>query len=278
MMLGWRLLSFVLVGVVGPFPGRTLAEEIYTPSPSADSPPPSEAYYYDYAGSAAPTPMSKRCNLTAYEKFYNKPFDAEITTIGKPEDNFRLAGAYFEPWFWGIIETRFDEAYALTQGVVMEQAHSRCQKALYQLTKDLSGRQGPMKDWFYWQAMCTTFCLDSDTIHEAALAASGCLCTELSVTDDDAADDDQVGDLFCRRNSARMLCDIHGLCGVWDCPMEDFMCPRYEYNRQFVFAPNGGKMGDCITSDAVQLGVSWTLAALTGLATVAFSIRGPSLL
>ena len=56
------------------------------------------------------------------------------------------------------------------------------------------------------------------------------------------------------------------------------MCPRYEYNRQFVFAPNGGKMGDCITSDAVQLGVSWTLAALTGLATVAFSIRGPSLL
>lgn len=70
-----------------------------------------------------------------------------------------------------------------------------------------------------------------------------------------------------------MLCEIHGLCGVWDCPMEDFMCPRYEYNRQFVFAAGGGKMGDCISSGAVQLTVPWALAALTALATAAFSVR-----
>ena len=108
-------------------------------------------------------------------------------------------------------------------------------------------------------------------MHQAALQESGCLCTELSVTDDDTATDDrvrgcvcatatehddmspfaashnpiitvtsnpslfiQVSELWCQRNSARMLCAIHGLCGVWDCPIEDFMCPRYEYNREFV--------------------------------------------
>ena len=101
-------------------------------------------------------------------------------------------GAYNEEWFWGIKTTSFDTAYALTQGMMMDQAHKRCEKGLHQLTKDLSGRQGPMKSWFYYQAMCTSFCLDSDAFHQAALSESGCLCTELAVTDDDEADDDQV--------------------------------------------------------------------------------------
>lgn len=170
---------------------RTLAQST-TPSPSANTPPPTEAYYYDYAGTDAPTPFSKRCNHTAYQKFYDKPFDAETSTIGDPDEGIKLTGAYNEEWFWGIKGISFDTAYALTQGMMMDQAHKRCQKGLYQLTKDLSGRQGPMKDWFYYQAMCTSFCLDSDAFHQAALSASGCLCTELAVTDDDEADDDQV--------------------------------------------------------------------------------------
>eukprot|EP00622_Pseudochattonella_farcimen_P006094 FR741848.1.p1 GENE.FR741848.1~~FR741848.1.p1 ORF type:complete len:177 (+),score=10.66 FR741848.1:59-532(+) len=128
----------------------------------------------------------------------------------------------------------------------------RCKQAIHALRKDTAGRQGPIRQEYYYQAMCTSYCRDSDTFHQAALFESGCTCQEISVTDDDTADDDKVNDLFCNRNSARMLCDVHGLCGVWDCPTSDFMCPRYEYNRVFVDSGvlGGGLFGDCSTNGA----------------------------
>ena len=41
-------------------------------------------------------------------------------------------------------------------------------------------------------------------------------------------------DLFLapsQRNSARMLCRIHEICGVWDCDIADFSCPRHEWEH-----------------------------------------------
>jgi len=240
-----RSLALVLTCLVGNT-GMTLAQ---VPSKAPSPAPSPEAYYYDYAGTDQPTPFSKRCNLTAYWNFYNREFDTQSNNIGDPDDPYTLSQAYFTSWFFGIKET-YLTAYTLTNGMVMDRANMRCQEGLHALTKDLAGRQGPLKELFYWDAMCQPSCKDSDAMHQAALQESGCLCTELSVTDDDTATDDRVSELWCQRNSARMLCAIHGLCGVWDCAIEDFMCPRYEYNREFVDGPGGGRFGDCRTSGA----------------------------
>ena len=56
------------------------------------------------------------------------------------------------------------------------------------------------------------------------------------------------GDL-CHHNSARLLCEILGQCGEWECTLQDFMCPRYEYNRRII--PYKG-YGDCISSGFIN--------------------------
>jgi hypothetical protein len=47
---------------------------------------------------------------------------------------------------------------------------------------------------------------------------------------------------FCLENSARLLCDILGECGHWDCDLEDFMCPSHEFRRRYF---TGYGYGDC---------------------------------
>ena len=39
---------------------------------------------------------------------------------------------------------------------------------------------------------------------------------------------------WCSHNSARMLCEIIGFCGIWECKIDDFMCPRHEYNKKVI--------------------------------------------
>ena len=83
-----------------------------------------------------------------------------------------------------------------------------------------------------WKSMCHMFCKYSDQMHFDAMCYSGCSCLQLSTQKrDDSWTRD--GD-WCSHNSARMLCDILGFCGNWECRIDDFMCPRHEYNRKII--------------------------------------------
>jgi hypothetical protein len=89
--------------------------------------------------------------------------------------------------------------------------------------------------------MCNDVCVQNDQMHFDAMCYSGCNCLELSTqrTDPSWTHD---GD-WCSQNTARMLCDIIGFCGVWDCSIQDYMCPRHEYNKKII--PMKG-YGSCV--------------------------------
>jgi hypothetical protein len=69
---------------------------------------------------------------------------------------------------------------------------------------------------------------------------TGCRCEDLS-TQKDSPYYREDGD-FCLENSARQLCSILGVCGEWDCELEDFMCPSHDFRNKYYL---GYGFGDC---------------------------------
>lgn len=95
-------------------------------------------------------------------------------------------------------------------------------------------------------------CLETDILHQAAMEATGCECMDLS-TPTTSIHYHIEGD-FCHGNSGRILCRVLERCGIWNCRIGDFMCPRHEYNTLYI--PYAGK-GDCT-------GAATTTTALSG--------------
>jgi len=103
-------------------------------------------------------------------------------------------------------------------------------------------------------------------LRQAAMEATGCDCLELS-TPPTSIHYHIEGD-FCHGNSGRILCRTLERCGIWNCRLGDFMCPRHEYN--FVVVPYGGK-GDCSASPApTNVRCSWLLTGVAIMITMVF--------
>lgn len=120
----------------------------------------------------------------------------------------------------------------LTNYLALELSVAACTKEFDLLYYYLAGRMGPIDIQHSYKIMCRDVCLETDAIHEAAMAYSGCSCLELSTQEKDPSYHIE-GD-FCLHNTARMLCDKVGYCGVWNCRIDDFMCPRYEWNKKMI--------------------------------------------
>ncbi|OQR99760.1 hypothetical protein THRCLA_06403, partial [Thraustotheca clavata] len=103
---------------------------------------------------------------------------------------------------------------------------SLCEASIRYLKTRLAGGFGPVLQADMEIVMCSTPCISSDLLHQAAMATSHCTCTQLS-------SDSYITQDFCRQNSARLLCSILGVCGTWECGLHDFMCPRYEWDRHY---------------------------------------------
>ena len=73
---------------------------------------------------------------------------------------------------------------------------------------------------------------------------------------------------FCYGNSGRILCRHLERCGVWNCRVGDFMCPRHEYNKLYIkYAGSEGaaRWGDCTEDAPRSLNISkWTTWLLSG--------------
>lgn len=156
--------------------------------------------------------------------------------------------------------------FVLTNGLALQLAYSKCKAHMRSLIVWKAGRFGPIDDVHTWEVMCSKFCLENDLLHEQAIAASGCSCLKLS-TQPNEPSFISPGD-WCRHNTGRMQCDELGFCGYWDCRIDDFMCPRHEYNKRLV---KYAGQGNCRNS-AVHLLPSLPLSLMISIALVAVGL------
>lgn len=198
------------------------------------------------------------CNMTAYKHWYFSEYDSGSSL-------FSLKN------FWGLGSQRWDTiTLEITNGVAMEKAADICRLTLVQVKLDMAGRLGPVKHEYINEAMCSDACVSSDALHEEAMTASNCLCMELSTPDNSPLYHIE-GD-WCRRNSARLMCDIFDMCGRWECSLEDFMCPRYEYNTLYDRILE--RYGSCSGAMGLKANVLWTLGVLATSTVLAVHAAG----
>ncbi len=154
------------------------------------------------------------CNTTLYTVWKNQEYTGLLAT---------------DPNFW-IYQTQ--RQFVLTNELALNLAVEACRGKFDDLDLFLAGRSGPITIQKGYTVMCSNECLQSDIMHQDAMAYTGCSCLELSTQPKDLAYTIE-GD-WCRHNSALILCDKLEFCGIWGCRLDDFMCPRYEWNKKYI--------------------------------------------
>ena len=178
------------------------------------------------------------CNMTAYDLWRARKY------TGKLE---------FDPTFWRY---QNQPQFQIKNDLALQIAYGMCRHRMKSLIDFKAGRLGPIDQQTTYDIMCLKYCLENDAIHESAMAASGCSCLELS-TQPGESSYHEPGD-WCKHNTARMRCDILGFCGFWECRIDDFMCPRYEYNKRAVQFKG---LGSCKGSASKNLNVRSSIIA-----------------
>ncbi len=176
--------------------------------------------------------FAQQCNQTLFEEWSSERYTGTLAT---------------DPTFWRYQKNDF---FVLTKGLAADIAVTKCTTGFSNLFTFAAGRSGPVLIQDAYKVMCSDSCLESDALHEAAMAFSGCSCRELSVEADN----------YCLQNSARLLCETTGFCGIWNCRVDDFMCPRYEFNKKQIFLKGFGhcvrRKGAAGAKDAMVYGAA----------------------
>ena len=182
----------------------------------------------------------KTCQPERYEKWKLLKYKGPLATDTK---------------FWRY---QTQTVFVLTNGLAIDLATAKCKDTLNLLTQFRSGRSGPVDEQHVYKAMCTAACLQNDAIHLDALTYTGCQCTDLSTQKITNTSDPKYKSQvyhtpndFCMENSARLLCSQLGFCGVLECKVSDFMCPRFEWNKKKV--PLKG-LGSCMRHQVTAAG------------------------
>lgn len=164
--------------------------------------------------SIKPTIVKTNCKLKAYENWKLIVYTGLLVA---------------DPTFWRY---QTQPQLVLTNYLALELAIQECSRQFDSLTLYLAGRMGPVHIQDAYKIMCRSYCLEVDNLIEEAMSVSECSCLELSTQKEDISYHIE-GD-FCTYNSARMLCNKLGYCGIWNCRIDDFMCPRYEWNKMII--------------------------------------------
>lgn len=134
--------------------------------------------------------------------------------------------------------------FILTNGQAIELTSVFCQESLRRLKLDLRGGFGPVADKDIHKVMCSTYCQLNDRLREEAMIQSKCSCLELS-KGSESSQYFVEGD-WCYTSSARILCAELERCETWNCNINDFHCPRREYDLKFIEGVGYGKeCSDC---------------------------------
>lgn len=179
------------------------------------------------AGAVKAAPSS--CNMTRYDEWLALRYSGALQN---------------DPVFWRY-QTQLQ--FRLYNQLALQIAYSLCRQRMKTLISFKAGRIGPIDDQTTYDIMCSPYCMENDAIHQSAMAYSGCTCLELSTQPSESAYF-TAGD-WCKHNTGRMQCDILGFCGIWNCKLDDYMCPRYEYNkREIEFRGPGSCVGSAPSS------------------------------
>ena len=193
------------------------------------------------------------CNLSRIEQWNKVKYTGPLARI---------------PTFW-IYQVQ--PQIVLTQELALDMTLGNCEKHLQDLYTFRAGRPGPIDIQHAFKAMCTPDCLESDNLHQSLMQYTGCSCMKLSFqpTDPLYTSDGSL----CKRNTGRLLCDKIGFCGIWKCSLNDFMCPRYEFNKKII--PLKGKYGSCskiLLNTATRKNGGFYMSTFRILATVLITI------
>lgn len=164
--------------------------------------------------------LPTKCNTTIY-KLWKK--------MAYPSSSRDGLNLHTDPNFW-IYQTQ--SQVILTNELALESSYTTCLQQFRNLITFKGGRHGPLDVQHTYDVMCSKYCRESDVLHHQAMCCTGCTCLELSTQLNDTAYHIE-GD-YCRKNTGRLLCHLLGYCGVWNCHLEDFACPRYEYNIKYI--------------------------------------------
>lgn len=191
-----------------------------------------------------PPPLT--CNVTTYQQWRGCTYSGPLAT---------------DPNFW-MYQTK--KRFVLTNGLALDLVVTKCQDRFKNLYTFKAGRSGPIKIQDGFKSICSNVCLESDRLSQEALTRSSCSCKEISTQPGNPYY--KVEGDYCRHNSARMMCDIIGYCGIWNCRIDDFMCPRYEFNKRNIFLK---RLGTCKNgaSSSRWLSVSVMLISLISIVT-----------
>ena len=180
------------------------------------------------------------CNVTSFEDWKNQKYTGVLATDSS---------------FWRYQQQKF---FVLTNELAIQLAVADCTKLFELLFYYKSGKMGPVDIQTSYKQMCSSVCLESDYLHEQAMSYTSCSCSELSTQQSSSSY--SIENDFCLENTARILCDETGFCGIWNCRESDFMCPRYEWNKKVI--PYKGP-GDCSRNASVNSNqVSWLLIGI----------------
>ncbi len=128
-----------------------------------------------------------------------------------------------------------------------------CSRSLVNLKRNRAGLHGNFSEQEIHDVLCHDNCLVSDSLREEAMNLSGCKCLELSTAVEDTLFK-SPGD-WCRESSGYKLCDVLGVCGQWQCSLNDFHCRRMEYNTLLVPLKGYGNQCSRASSAIIHPGV-----------------------
>jgi hypothetical protein len=154
------------------------------------------------------------CNRSLYQEWADIVYDGFLASDSE---------------FWRYQNT---DNFRLTNGLALELAAKKCKDKFEVLYQFKAGRSGPIDVQNCYKAMCKNECTESDKIHVSVMQYTGCKCMDLSTKPEEMSY--HIPGDWCRHNSARLLCDIVGYCGIWECELNDFMCPRLEWNKKWI--------------------------------------------
>jgi hypothetical protein len=169
----------------------------------------------------------KKCNITAYYEWGAMLFGDE-TLASVPEPGQRIPETQVQWWDIDKFDNVETGGYSLTNEHGMEVMATKCRQYMQAIQLGLSGRHGPVSEQAVYEVMCMSFCTVNDQMRKDAMEYSCCSCMELS-TQPDEVGFSRPGD-WCREESGRMMCEELERCGTWECELDDYSCPRMEYN------------------------------------------------
>ena len=188
----------------------------------------------------------EECIIGKYWEWYKKRYDEPLTD--SVASILYKSTRYSNKYIWRIMN--FEESKGkflagevqITNGQMMDISSVLCRESLTALKLELAGSHGPVSDQHVHVEMCNEHCLLTDSLRQIAMSYSGCNCVQLPSSSSEGYYLPLNKD-WCEQNSARILCDELEICGQWICAMNDFHCPRRDYNAKEI--PIKGRGDQC---------------------------------